>query len=232
MINQELLFAVIVAGGSGKRMNAPIPKQFIKIGDYPILMYTIHQFASYPESIKIFLALPEEEISTWEELCQTYHFPHKVTLVQGGNTRFQSVKNCLDQINNNKGLVAIHDGVRPFIDHAIIKESYLTASLKGNAVVSVPLKDSIRIIEGSQNKSMERDKYRLIQTPQTFKLPIIKDAFKAKEEIFFTDDASVAEFAGVSINLIEGSFKNIKITTSDDLIFGEALVKNLQIRIQ
>ncbi len=217
-------YAIIVAGGSGLRMGADVPKQFLELGGIPVLMHTIRKFHESFSGIVIKLVLPETQQEYWRTLCQTYSFdlPHEV--VNGGASRFQSVKNGLNSIKEVLGTVAIHDGVRPFVSTEIIIESFKVAAELGNATVAVPLKDSIRLVEGQQNKAVERSAYRSIQTPQTFRLDLIRKAFETPELPFFTDDASVFEHAGHTIHLIEGAYENIKITTPEDMIVGEAFL--------
>jgi 2-C-methyl-D-erythritol 4-phosphate cytidylyltransferase len=213
--------ALIVAGGSGTRMKSDLPKQFISLNGMPILMHTLKAFSF--NDVTITLVLPEAQMSFWKELCQKHAFflPHQ--LVPGGLTRFESVKNGLSQLPE-MGLVAIHDGVRPIIAQEIIEASFTEALLKGNAIVSVPLKDSIREVSGNGNRAVERANYRLIQTPQTFQLPLIKKAFETPYSDAFTDDASVLEHAGEEINLIEGDYHNIKVTTPEDLMIAESFL--------
>ncbi|MDX2301983.1 MAG: 2-C-methyl-D-erythritol 4-phosphate cytidylyltransferase [Microscillaceae bacterium] len=217
-------YSLIVAGGSGTRMNHSLPKQFIKIGNYPILMHTIFQFTRLNEPLEIILVLPENEIGTWNELVAAYNFKIQVQIVYGGNTRVESVKNGLAQIKEENSLVAIHDGVRPFIRPEIIQKSFDIAQEKGNAIVAVNPKDSIREIKGDRNVSRNRADYRLIQTPQTFKTPLIQEAYQQKNIELFTDDAGVAENNGLHIHLIEGDYRNIKITTPEDLLIAKAFL--------
>jgi 2-C-methyl-D-erythritol 4-phosphate cytidylyltransferase len=219
-------YALIVAGGSGTRIGTDVPKQFIPLGSKPILMYTIQRFADYSKDLQIILVLPSSQIPEWEKLTKEYSFSIKVKIVAGGATRFQSVKNGLDSIPEPEGLVAIHDGVRPFVNRAIIDNSFLSASKFGCGISSVALKDSIRYVNKDINRSEDRGKFRLIQTPQTFQLSLIKKAFLTKESADFTDDASVLEHSGNSIHLIEGAYENIKITTPEDLVISEAILKN------
>jgi 2-C-methyl-D-erythritol 4-phosphate cytidylyltransferase len=218
-------FAVIVAGGSGTRMGSNIPKQFLAFQGKPILMHTLEAFQQFDPALQIILVLPENEIPQWEALCQQHNFHLPVILQKGGKNRCESVKNGLDKITS-EGLVAIHDGVRPFIDSEIIAQSFRTAQEKGNAVTAVSLKDSIREVEGENSRLLDRSKFRLVQTPQTFRVEDIKAAYtsqtpEALETL--TDDASVAEKAGQKIQLIEGSYENIKITTPEDLYIAEAI---------
>jgi 2-C-methyl-D-erythritol 4-phosphate cytidylyltransferase len=219
-------YAVIVAGGNGSRMKSDLPKQFLPLAGIPIIIHTLNRFVDYSKELKLILVLPENEIKLWESLALKHHFKTPLTIVKGGATRFQSVKNGLNAIPDKEALIAIHDGVRPFTRKEIIEESFRVAELHGNAVASVPLKDSIRLVVGEKNNALDRSNFRLIQTPGTFKLSLIKKAYESEEVPLFTDDASVAENAGIVIKLIEGSFENIKITTPEDLVIAEAIIRN------
>jgi 2-C-methyl-D-erythritol 4-phosphate cytidylyltransferase len=219
-------YAVIVAGGSGSRMQTDVPKQFISVGELPVLMHTLNRFAQSVPNLQIILVLPQAHFDTWAQLCQQYKFTTPHQLIEGGNTRFASVKNGLAAIPNNEGLVAIHDGVRPFVATRAIQESFAVAQAKGNAIVAVNLKDSIRYVEENQpSKAMERSKFMLIQTPQTFQVAQIKAAYNVPYNDTFTDDASVAEAFGQQITLIEGNYENIKITTPEDLLVASVFVQ-------
>lgn len=222
-------YAVIVAGGSGSRMKAKLPKQFIEIGSLPILMHTIRQFQSYSSILKIILVLPENQIDTWENLQNKHHFfPENLQVVVGGDTRFQSCKNGIAAVHSEDGLVAIHDGVRPFVSTLIIKNSFDIAKEKGTAVCCVESKDSARYLKenGAHSEALDRKRLRLIQTPQTFQLKILKKAYESVELPTFTDDASVVEYAGHPIHLFEGDYKNIKITTEEDLLLAKIILQN------
>ena len=216
-------YAVIVAGGSGTRMQSLLPKQFIEVLGQPILMHTLEAFAF--DGIEIILVLPVSQIDFWNDLCKKYAFeiPHKV--VEGGSARFHSVNNGLNSIEGD-GLVAIHDGVRPLIARDIIQMAYSVAAEKGNAIVSVPLKDSIREYTTSQNKMVDRNNYRLNSDPQTFQVSLIKEAFKTEFIESFTDDASVLEALGKTIHLVDGDYRNIKITTPEDLKVAQAFLRD------
>lgn len=214
--------AIIVAGGSGTRMQSQLPKQFIKLKGEPILMHTIRAFNI--DNIQVIVVLPESQIPFWNELCQKQTFFVDHSVVAGGQTRFESVKNGLNSIKQTEGLVAIHDGVRPIITKEIIQNAYKEAEQHGNAIASVALKDSIREVNHEGNEAKDRSNYRLIQTPQTFQLQLIKKAFEVSYQPIFTDDASVFEYAGHSIHLIEGDYKNMKITTPEDLLVAESFL--------
>ncbi|MGD9328293.1 MAG: 2-C-methyl-D-erythritol 4-phosphate cytidylyltransferase [Cyclobacteriaceae bacterium] len=218
-------FAVIVAGGSGSRMNTEVPKQYLPVNGLPVLMHTINAFHNYSQALDIIVVLPPKDIELWEELCEKYEFNLPVKIAPGGETRFQSVRNGLARIDSD-GIVAIHDGVRPLVNKEIIAASYEIAALHGSAIAAVRLKESIRVTDKDQTKMADRSKYRIIQTPQTFQVSLIKDAYEITEDPQFTDDASVLEKSGHKISLFEGSYKNIKITTPEDLIIAEAFLKN------
>lgn len=219
-------YAVIAAGGTGSRMNSRIPKQFLKLGSMPVLMHTVKVFHDYSPALDIILVLAEQEIDRWHDLCRRFRFriPHKV--VKGGATRFQSVKNGLAHTGRT-GFVAIHDGVRPLVEKEIIAASFKIAAIHGSAIAAVRLKESIRITDKDKTRAVDRSKFRVIQTPQTFRVPLIRKAYHVNEDPGFTDDASVAEKSGLTISLFEGSYSNIKITTGEDLILARALLKKI-----
>jgi 2-C-methyl-D-erythritol 4-phosphate cytidylyltransferase len=215
--------ALIVAGGKGTRIKSKIPKQFIELNGKPVLLHTISAFYQYSENINIILVLPEDDFETWGVIIKKFDFDKKIILQKGGDTRFQSVKNGLDKIDG-EGLVAIHDGVRPLVSPDIIGASFRLAAEHKTAVAAVRLKESIRMTDQDNTKAMDRSKFRLIQTPQTFDLQLIKKAYQIKDDPSLTDDASVAERAGHVISLFEGSYRNIKITTKEDLLIAESLL--------
>lgn len=215
-------YVIIVAGGSGQRMKSSVPKQFLAIDNEIILMMSINSFYSFDQSIEIILALPEDQISTWEELCLKHNFIVKHSIVAGGQTRYHSVKNALVKVNS-EGIVAIHDGVRPLVSHRTIERVFEKATLSGNAVPYIDFVDSIRYVDFDINHPVDREKYKLIQTPQGFKSNLIKKAYEQPWEESFTDDASVVEKLGNKINLIKGNRENIKITSQIDLEIAKVL---------
>jgi 2-C-methyl-D-erythritol 4-phosphate cytidylyltransferase len=211
-------YAIIVAGGSGSRMNADVPKQFLLLNGKPILQHTVEQFLRVSPVPHIILVLPARDQHIWASLCDQHDFHPDIQLVTGGATRFQSVSNGLTAIQSADGLVAVHDGVRPFITPTIIEYSYQTAARTGSAVTCVPVKDSVRQVNADGGSvALDRSALRLVQTPQTFSLSHFRQAFTTPEQPFFTDCASVMEHAGFPITLIDGSYENIKITTPEDL---------------
>ncbi len=218
-------YALIVAGGKGTRIKSKLPKQFLELNGKPVLLHTLEAFYRYSEQINIVLVLPEDDFTIWKEICKKYDFNKPITLQKGGESRFQSVKNGLEKIEGD-GLVAIHDGVRPLVSEDIIGASFRLAAVHQSAVAAVRLKESIRMTDQDNTKAMDRSRFRLIQTPQTFDLNLIKQAYQIKEDTSMTDDASVAEKSGHVISLFEGSYENIKITTAEDLIVAEALLNS------
>ncbi|GAB3826123.1 2-C-methyl-D-erythritol 4-phosphate cytidylyltransferase [Pontibacter rugosus] len=219
-------YAIIVAGGSGTRMQHDTPKQFIEVAGKPVLMHTIERFYKYNPQIRLVVVLPQEQLNAWRSLCQEHSFKLFHMTVPGGATRFASVKNGLDSVYG-EALVAVHDGVRPFVETATIKAAFEVAATYGNAVVTVSPKDSIRELKGEGSTAVPRDKYKLVQTPQCFQAGILRKAYEQPEQEYFTDDASVVESIGESITLVEGSYRNIKITTPEDLILAEAFAREL-----
>lgn len=225
-------YALIVAGGKGTRIKSKVPKQFLELNGKPVLLHTLEAFYRYSEKINVILVLPEDDFQTWKSICEKYKFHKNIILQKGGESRFQSVKNGLAKIDGDaclpdrQGLVAIHDGVRPLVSEDIIGASFRLAAVHQSAVAAVRLKESIRMTDQDNTKAVDRSRFRLIQTPQTFQVQLIKKAYEIKEDPSLTDDASVAERAGHVISLFEGSYENIKITTSEDLIVAEALLNS------
>lgn len=214
-------FAVLVAGGKGLRMGGDIPKQFLPIGGKPILMRTIEAFREALEDVKIVLVLPAEQQDYWRKLCKEYAFRSPEMIANGGETRFHSVRNGLALLPDDKeAVVGVHDGVRPFVSKDTILRCYKAAA-EGKAVVPVvPVVETIRqILPDGKSVTRPRDKYRLVQTPQTFPLAMLKEAYRQPFSEAFTDDASVVEAFGKEIVMIEGNRENIKITTPSDLRF-------------
>ena len=220
-------YALIVAGGKGTRMKRSTAKQFLELLGLPVLMHTILAFYRYSKDISVILVLPEEDLPTWQSLCARYDFSYPLVLQAGGQTRFQSVRNGLKKIEGD-GLVAIHDGVRPLVSESIIASSFRLAAIHHSAIAAMPLKESIRMTDGDGTKAVDRSKFKLIQTPQTFDVALIKAAYNIEEDTSLAVDASVAEKSGHVITLFDGNYENIKITTEEDLIVAEALLKARQ----
>ena len=219
--------AIIVAGGRGTRMNNEVPKQFLPLCGKPIVMHTLETFYNFDSHIELILVLPEHLMVYWQNLCVEHQFDIPHHIVAGGQERFYSVKNGLVFAKPN-ALIAIHDGVRPFVSHSTLERCFRQAELQGNAIPAMPLVDSIREIKLNENQIVDRTKLRAIQTPQVFQSQIITKAFEQSFSPTFTDDASVVEAYGEKIHLVEGNVENIKLTTPFDLLIGEALLQQLK----
>jgi 2-C-methyl-D-erythritol 4-phosphate cytidylyltransferase len=218
-------YAIIVAGGTGTRMQTAVPKQFLLLHGLPVLMHTILAFIQSAIKPDIILVLPAAYHDYWKELCNTHQFDTPHQLVTGGEARFHSVKNGLDLIPADENtLVAIHDAVRPLTSSHIIETSYQYAQEHGNAVTAVKSRDSVRQLVNNRSVSLLRDQIYLIQTPQTFKASLLKKAYEQPYSESFTDDASVVEQYGAEIHLTEGSHQNIKITFPEDIAIAELLL--------
>ena len=187
MNNKE--YALILAGGKGTRIKTKLPKQFLELKGKPILLHTIEAFYRYSEKIEIVLVLPEDDFEIWETIRKKFNFNKPIVLQKGGETRFQSVKNGLSKIEG-PGIVAIHDGVRPLVSEDIIGASFHLAAVHQSAVAAVRLKDSIRMTDQDNTKAVDRSRFRLIQTPQTFDIALIKQAYEMKEDASLTDECS------------------------------------------
>lgn len=219
-------YAIIVAGGSGTRMGAVIPKQFLLLNGLPVLMHTLLAFHNSLSKPNLILVLPAAYHEYWAELCLKHQFniPHQ--LVSGGETRFHSVKKGLDLINGDEpSLVAVQDAVRPMTSAEIIDAAYQSATLHGNGVVAVKSRDSIRQLKNEKSVALTRDEIYLVQTPQTFQSAQLKKAYEQTYTANFTDDASVVEALGINVHLVDGSHKNIKITFPEDIAIMELLMK-------
>ena len=216
-------FAVIVAGGKGTRMNSDIPKQFLLLKNKPVLYYTIKAFLDAYDNIEIILVLPEEHIGKGREIIDGYFDPSRIRITAGGRTRFHSVQNGLSLIHE-ESIIFVHDGVRCLVTGDLIRKCYEIALAEGNAIPALECGDSVRLLTNSGNKIVDRNKVKLIQTPQTFHSKILLPAYKIDYKDKYTDEASVVEAFGLAINLIEGQRNNIKITTLLDLRLAEMLL--------
>ena len=217
-------YAVIVAGGTGQRMGSSIPKQFLPVCGKPVLWDTINSFLKAIPGLQVILVLPALHLSYGQELLASFEQSAQITLREGGNTRYASVKSGLKLVTE-PSMVFVHDGVRCLLTTGLIQRCYETALRKGNAVPAVPSKDSVRIITGSGNRIEDRDRVQLIQTPQTFRSDIILNAFKQAYQDMFTDEASVVENSGTPIVLVPGEVDNIKITNPIDLLIAEKILE-------
>ena len=239
-------YVIIVAGGKGLRMGSDIPKQFLPIGGKPVLMRTLERFREYDADLQIILVLPEAQQAYWHQLCEEYHFDVAYTLANGGQTRFHSVQNGLAKVPDDaEGVVGVHDGVRPFPSIEVIRNCYETARTAKAVIPVIPVVETVRQIFSNgqtrtdtdkkeslspevrcqkESRTVPRDEYRLVQTPQTFDIQLLKAANRQPYNDGFTDDASVVESYGHQITLVEGNRENIKITTPYDLKIAEVLI--------
>ena len=216
---------IIVAGGSGLRMGTDIPKQFLLLDGKPVLMHTIEAFYNYDPDIFIILVLPEKHQSYWKTLCETYHFRIAHQIVFGGNTRFHSVKNGLKLVTDYS-LVAVHDGARALVTEDVIKRTFDAAASSKMACPVIPVTDSLRRTMRIGSRSVSRESYCLVQTPQIFVSKILLKAYEQDYLDEFTDDVSVVSALRSSQTvLVEGSPENIKITTPLDLAIAETIIK-------
>ena len=215
-------YVIIVAGGKGLRMGGDVPKQFQLLGNQPVLMHTLQRFADDCKDLQIILVLPQEQIEYWSDLGEKYHFGVEHWIVAGGETRFHSVQSGLAQIPDDaEGVVAVHDGVRPLVSREVIEKCFEEARRKKAVVPVVPVVESLRHVSDG---AVPRADYRLVQTPQTFDIQLLKQAYRQPFSKDFTDDASVVEAFGHPITMVEGNRENIKLTTPFDLRIAEMLL--------
>jgi 2-C-methyl-D-erythritol 4-phosphate cytidylyltransferase len=223
-MEQRAKIAIIVAGGSGTRMGAAVPKQFLELAGRPVLYHTIAAFINAYADMQVVLVVPEAHFAPAQQVLDSFAAPPPVTLVKGGETRFHSVKNGLQQVTG-QAVVFVHDGVRPLLTTALIRHCYEQALIHGNAIPVTDLKDSIRETGGNSNKAVNRENFKIIQTPQTFLSEQLLPAFEVPYNPLFTDEATVVEKQGHPIHLVPGEDRNIKITRPLDLVIAEALLK-------
>ncbi|RSK49559.1 2-C-methyl-D-erythritol 4-phosphate cytidylyltransferase [Hymenobacter rigui] len=218
-------YAILVAGGSGTRMGADRPKQFLELAGEPVLLHTLRRFAAPELRVQeLVVVLPAEQFTTWQRICADYQVTIPHTVVAGGATRWASVRNGLAQLASHEGgTVAVHDGVRPLTPQSVIEATYQAGYNHGAAVAAVVPKDSVRGLNQQGSYALNRSRLRLVQTPQCFELNLLQRAYKLPELTTFTDDASVVEDLH-PIHLVEGDYRNLKITTPEDLLLAEALL--------
>jgi len=215
---------IIVAGGKGMRMGGDFPKQFIAVDGIPILIRTIDSFYNYDNEMNIIVVLPPSYREHWIRMCKGYGFTIKHEIVDGGETRFDSVKNGLESVK--EGIVAVHDAVRPFASKFLIDECFRQAKNDKAVIPVIEVIDSMReMIDDEKSEIVDRSRFRLVQTPQVFEVSLLQKAYKQPFDSSFTDDASVVESLGHPVKLVKGEKNNIKITTPFDLILAEVIAK-------
>lgn len=216
-------YVIIVAGGKGLRMGGDLPKQFLPIGGKPVLMHTLEVFRKYDATLQIILVLPREQQHFWKQLCEKHHFAVEHTVADGGETRFHSVKSGLALVQS-PGLVGVHDGVRPFVSIEVIRSCYDLAEQHKAVIPVIDVVETVRHLTDAGSETVNRNDYKLVQTPQVFDVELLQKAYAQEFTPFFTDDASVVEAMGVPVHLAKGNRENIKITTPFDLKVGSALL--------
>lgn len=228
-------FVIVVAGGIGRRMNNALPKQFMQLENIPVLMRTLHAFHRTSLSLELVVVLPSDWMEYWTDLCYRFdfHVPH--VLVEGGASRFQSVKNGLNYISERlyeKGApsvqhyIAVHDGARPLVSSSLIESLFAAAAIHQAVIPGLPSSDSIRLVENGSSRTFNRDQVMQIQTPQVFEANLLLQAYQTPESPAFTDDATVVEANGTSITIHPGEKQNLKITTEEDLLFAKAILRS------
>lgn len=217
-------YAVIVAGGSGSRMNSNLPKQFLLLNGKPVLFYTIDTFLKAYKDLEIILVLPEDHVAAGQEIIDAFFDYDRIRLTEGGRTRFHSVQNGL-QLITEESIIFVHDGVRCLLSTALIHRCYEAAHKLGSAIPVIDSKDSIRMITEDGNEPLDRDKIKLVQTPQTFHSKILLPAYKIDYKDKYTDEATVVEAFGLKVHLVDGEEHNIKITRPIDLEIAEGMFK-------
>lgn len=221
-------YLIVVAGGKGMRMGGETPKQFQLLGDKPVVMVTLERLHAIDPSMQLILVLPAEHMDMWLSLCKQYSFAVPLLLAQGGSTRFHSVQNGLAQVDDiDDALVGVHDGVRPFVSPKVLDNCFCEAWIHGAAIPMIDVQDSLRHIVGGNGVTevVPRDRYRLVQTPQVFRLSLLRRAYEQRFVENFTDDASVVEALGEQVVGVEGNRENIKLTTPFDLMVAKTLME-------
>jgi 2-C-methyl-D-erythritol 4-phosphate cytidylyltransferase len=213
---------IITAGGIGKRMGTETPKQFLLLKGKPIIFHTIEKFYAVDPKIEIIVVLPDSYIPNWEILCQKFLFTYDHKVVAGGEERFYSIQNGLVEVSGD--LIAVHDAVRPGVSEDVIRNCFIAAEKFGAAVPVLSITESLRKIESANSISVNREDFKIVQTPQCFQLEILQKAYRQHYSRLFTDDASVVEANGQAIHLVEGNRENIKITTPEDLKLAELFI--------
>ena len=217
-------YLILVAGGTGTRMNRPVAKQFLPLGGRPVIVRTLDRFRDAYPDLHVVLVLHESLHPDWDEVVRSHPEARVDRVVDGGAERFHSVRQGLEALPNGPGLVGIHDAVRPFVEVDTIRRCYAAAEENGAAIPVVPVKDTIRQVGAMGSAPLHRAELRAVQTPQVFSLPLLREAYEVGYKDQFTDDASVWEFGGSDVTLVEGDLHNIKITTPEDLLSAEAFL--------
>ncbi len=231
-MQQQNKYVIIVAGGTGSRMNNAVPKQFMMLNQKPTIVYTIEAFLKYQKNISLIVSIHKDYQIDLQKLFAKYFKNQPFKLVIGGKTRYHSVKNALATLKNKTGIVAIHDAARPCVSIETIKCCFDTAQQKGNAVPCVPISESLRHVQKNTNKFVARAAFRIVQTPQCFDIQKLQQAYKTPYNKEFTDDSTVFEYHKHKINLVLGNYENIKITQEADLPIAQFYLKKRKLKFK
>ena len=214
---------VIVAGGIGSRMNNELPKQLIEINNKPVIVYSIEKFQNFNKDIQVIVSLHKDYFDLFEKIKSRFNLKN-IQVVEGGDTRYQSVKNALAVLNHNITIVGVHDAARPLVSLQTIQKTFAVAEQHGAAIPVIDMNESLREITSAESKAVDRTKFKVVQTPQCFKTAILLKAYDMPYSPLFTDDASMVEKIGHNIFITEGNKENIKITYPQDLIVAQTLL--------
>jgi 2-C-methyl-D-erythritol 4-phosphate cytidylyltransferase len=224
-------YAIILAGGTGLRMGKAVPKQFLLLQGKPLIWYSLESFLKAYTDLEIILVLPDGYHQTGKGIVESTSAPDRIRIINGGATRFYSVKNGLEFVQR-PSIVFIHDGVRCLLSTSLIHRCYNMALVNGNAIPAIGAIDSMRLVTDKGSEILDRSKVRFLQTPQTFRSEIVKTAYQQDYSELFTDDASVVEQLGVAIQLVEGEEENVKMTRPIDLLIMEQILENRSLQKQ
>lgn len=226
-MNNFFCSAIIVAAGSGLRFGGKVKKQFIEIENKPILYYTLRKFQDNPYIDEIILVISSDSLEYFKEKISILYDFSKIKITLGGSSRYESVKNGLSKISKKSDIVLVHDGVRPFVSFDLIERVINVTQSKGSCIPVVKAKDTLKeVIDGKVIKTIERTNIHNVQTPQGFTKELILEAYNLEKEIVTTDDAGLLEYLGLDVYTTLGDYLNIKITTKDDLLIAETILKN------
>ncbi len=215
---------IITAGGIGKRMNSDLPKQFLELDKKPILLLTLENLHAFDSQAEFIITLPSEWMDYWKEVLIKHSCTISHQLIPGGQERFHSIKNALEAATGE--VIAIHDGVRPFVSHQTLDRIFQDLNRNLAVIPVLSIKESLRKIDVSETEHVNRENFKLVQTPQCFERTLINQAYQQDYDRNFTDDASVVEAYGYKITWVEGNEENIKITSPFDLLIAQTLLKN------
>ena len=215
---------IIVAGGSGKRMGSAVPKQFLLLEEKPVLCHTIEAFYRFDPDMQLIVVLPIEQMDAWAALCSEHSFAIGHTVVAGGAERFHSVGEGLKAVKH-EGLVAVHDGVRPLVSVELIARCFAAAEEHGAAIPIVPVSSSVRELVDGGSHAVDRSRLRIVQTPQCFRVELLRKAFELPYDPAFTDEATLVERMDLAVHLVDGEERNIKVTTPLDLQLAEMVLR-------